>query len=155
MRSRPLARFVATLATRPTDAAQHATEPRHRRRRSSVRLAFFEKQFHNVDVRLQRLGRGDLVRPEGARRWLTDPQRSPISNRHDLGDRRIAIEDGDCFPASDGAQVLTQSRLQFRDPYGFHGHIMTINSHDSKCAVMSGHYPFRSALVHSANIAIW
>src|SRR5262245_7145664 len=111
MRSKHLARFGATRVTRPADAARHVTAQMHRCRRSSVWLAFLEEQLDDVDVQLQGLGQRNLVRPERTRRWLADPQRSPISNRYDLGDRRVAIEDGDGFPASHRTQVLTQPRL--------------------------------------------
>src|SRR5207253_3728566 len=110
----------------------------------SVRLAFVEEELNDVDVQLQRLWQRNLVRSWRSRGRPADSQRGPVMDRHDLSDGRFAIHDGDRFAAPYRAQVFTQSSLQFCDPHGFHGHIMTISSHDRK--LESGRTRSRSAV---------
>jgi len=95
-------------------------------------LAFFEEQFHDIDVQFRRLGQGHPIRRRGTGRRLSDAERGSVANRNDLGDRGFPVEHRDGFTPPDGTEVLAEPSFQFGDSHLLHSHIMTRISHLSK-----------------------
>jgi hypothetical protein len=90
-----------------------------------VQLSLFEQQLHDVDVQLERLRQSDAIRWWGPWSGLADTKLGWVTDRHDLRDRCLTIQDRDRFPSSHCTQILAQTSLEFGDPNLFHGHIMT------------------------------
>ena len=97
-----------------------------------MRLAFFEEQLHDVEVRFRPSGQGDAIRWGRAWRGLANSQRRPIADGHDLRDQGLAIEHCNRLAAPYRPKVLAESSLQFRDAHLFHDSIMTRTSHIDK-----------------------
>ena len=91
-------------------------------------LAFFEEQFHDIDVQFRRLGQGHPIRRRGTGRRLSDAERGSVANRNDLGDRGFPVEHRDGFTPPDGTEVLAEPSFQLGDSHLFHSHIMTRTS---------------------------
>jgi hypothetical protein len=71
-----------------------------------VALPLLEQEFHDIYVELQGLRQSNALWRRRAGRRFPDPQCRSLTDRDDLRNWRLTIQNGNRFAATDGAQVF-------------------------------------------------
>ena len=94
-----------------------------RHKQSSMALTLFKQQLKHIDFQLRRFWQGDPVGGRRTERRFADPNSGPLTQRHDLGNGRIAIEYCEGFAALHCAEEFAEFCLEFGDADLFHDYI--------------------------------